>query len=391
MEAKTRILCVDDEPNVLEGLSLHLRRRYEIMTALSGAQGIEILERDGASTAVVMSDMRMPGMNGAVFLSRARQVVPDAVRVLLTGQADIDSAIAAVNDGQIFRFLTKPCPPAALLAAVDAAAEQHRLITAERVLLEQTLHGSISTLTETLALVSPTAFGRATRVKRHVTEFLEHLRVLDRWHIEVAAMLSQIPMVTLPPETVEKVYTGQTLNGPESIMVNRLPSIAETLFTPIPRIESVVEILRYHAKRYDGRGNPGDGISGEKIPFGARVLKLVFDFEVLLGREMPTAVVFDTLRSRMGFYDPTLLEALEEMFRRAAFTEEIVEVSLRDVRVGMRVAEEIKTVQGMVFISRGHEITPGILQRLENFATGIGIEEPLRMIVRHPKLAGPRS
>ncbi|MBI6546352.1 MAG: response regulator, partial [Cyanobacteria bacterium NC_groundwater_1444_Ag_S-0.65um_54_12] len=142
---RLKILCVDDETQILAGLAWHLRRQYEMIAALNAPAGLEALERDG-SIAIVLSDMRMPGMDGAAFLSRVRQVAPDAARILLTGHADLEVAINAVNEGQIFRFLTKPCPPPVLLAAVNAAAEQYRLITAERVLLGQTLGGSIKAL-----------------------------------------------------------------------------------------------------------------------------------------------------------------------------------------------------------------------------------------------------
>src|SRR5262245_17980905 len=111
MSDKPRILCVDDEPNVLEGLALHLRRKYEMSTAANGPDALALLEREGPPE-VIISDMRMPGMDGATFLSKARQLYPDTVRMLLTGQSDMASAIKAVNDGQIFRFLTKPCGPA---------------------------------------------------------------------------------------------------------------------------------------------------------------------------------------------------------------------------------------------------------------------------------------
>src|SRR6266545_290994 len=119
---RPRILCVDDEPNVLEGLSLHLRRRHEVWTATSGADALALLARDGPPE-VIISDMRMPGMDGAVFLSKARQLYPETVRLLLTGQTDLMSAVSAVNQGQIFRFLTKPCAPADMLAAVASAVE----------------------------------------------------------------------------------------------------------------------------------------------------------------------------------------------------------------------------------------------------------------------------
>jgi len=135
---RLRILCVDDEKNVLEGLARTLRNLYEIDSATSGPEALEILKRSG-HFAIVISDLRMPAMTGVDFLALARHIAPDTVRVLLTGQGDLPSAISAVNDGNIFRFLTKPCPTDSLVKSLAACAEQYKLITAERVLLEQTL------------------------------------------------------------------------------------------------------------------------------------------------------------------------------------------------------------------------------------------------------------
>lgn len=134
-KSRAQILCVDDEPNVLEGLSMHLKRSYEVFCATSGAAALDIL-RDKTHIAVVISDMRMPGMDGAAFLAKARVVAPLAVRILLTGQTELEAAVAAVNEGQIFRFLTKPCPPPVLLRAVEASVDQHKLLSNERALLE---------------------------------------------------------------------------------------------------------------------------------------------------------------------------------------------------------------------------------------------------------------
>ena len=105
-----RLLCVDDEPMVLEGLTLHLRRAFKLFTAPGGAAGLELIKKEGPF-AVVMSDMRMPGMNGAEFLSKVREGWPDTVRILLTGQADLDSAISAVNEGQILSVSHQAVPP----------------------------------------------------------------------------------------------------------------------------------------------------------------------------------------------------------------------------------------------------------------------------------------
>ncbi len=141
-------------------------------------------------------------------MREARTLRPDTVRLLLTGHSDLEAAIAAVNHGQVFRFLTKPCAPPELIGAIDAAFAQYNMMHAEKVLLEQTLHGSIKTLTDVLALkhLARGAFGRAQRVKQTVSKMLDALAITDRWQVELAAMVSQLGYVSLPPEILEKSF-----------------------------------------------------------------------------------------------------------------------------------------------------------------------------------------
>ena len=163
----TRILCVDDEPNILLAMERQLRKQFEIHTEVGPVLGLQAIAEKGPFV-VVVSDLRMPVMDGIEFLTRVRAVSPNTVRVMLSGQADMDAAVAAVNQGNIFQFLTKPCPVDTLTRALNSAVEQHRLITAERELLEQTLRGSIAVLSEILSLVNPLAFGRAQRIRRYL-------------------------------------------------------------------------------------------------------------------------------------------------------------------------------------------------------------------------------
>jgi DNA-binding NtrC family response regulator len=195
---RPRILGVDDDPNVLEGLARTLRSHYIVETANEGTVAIEML-KTAEPFAVIMPDQRMPQMTATQFLAHARGVAPTSVRVLLTGQADMESAIDAVHEGNIFRFLTKPCSSDLLLAALDSCCQQYPLVTSEKVLLEQTLHGSIRALVDILSLANPLAFGRVTRVRKIVEELINHFQIRERWPIEVAAMLSQIGCVTVPP------------------------------------------------------------------------------------------------------------------------------------------------------------------------------------------------
>jgi len=329
--------------------------------------------------AVVISDMRMPEMDGAAFLSQVKERSPETVRLLLTGYTDIESAIAAVNHGQVFRFLTKPCNPQVLLTAVQAAAEQHRLITAERVLLEQTLHGSIKALTDILSLTNPLAFGRALRLKQYATELVAALGSPASWQIEVAAMLSQIACVTLPPSTYEKLYYGRPLNSAETEEIQHLPELTVQLIENIPRLEGVRAILRAQNCDFDGAGASVNSPKGEAIPLGARVLRIVADYDALESAGNEPDVVAGTLQARRGRYDPKLLEAFLRL-KTSGPARGLTEVPLTGIRPGMFLAQGVVSTSGVLLVARGQEVTVGLVQRLRNLPPGT-VREPITVFV----------
>jgi len=377
-KAKPRILCVDDEPKVLEGLALHLGRRFDVVSAGGGAQALEAVQAEG-TFAVVISDMRMPGMNGAQVLAKIRELRPDSVRMLLTGQADLESAILAVNDGQLFRFLTKPCPPPLLLAAVEAAVEQHRLITSERVLLEQTLHGSIKTLVDVLALTHPLPFGRAMRVKQLVSELAEKLGLQERWQVEVAAMLSQLGAVALPGETVEKVFLGQVLSRDEEAMVARMPVVTEQLLANIPRLELVRAILLGQSS------SKGLNESETEIVLsGVQLLQVASDFDTLIAGDSNAALALGKMRGRVNHYDARIIDALAELRIEKEPEFEVKELALSALRIGMVLAEDLRMTAGMLLVARGYEITGSFLAKIHNFRPGT-VTEPVSVLVRVAK------
>ena len=374
MVEQIHVLCVDDEPKVLEGLTLNLRRHYRVSTATNGLAGLAIIDGD-APPAVVVSDMRMPEMDGAAFLSQVKERSPDTVRLLLTGQADLDSAIAAVNHGQVFRFLTKPCNAQIFLTAVQAAAEQHRLITAEKEVLEKTLKGSIKALIEILSLTNPLAFGRAMRLKRHATELMAGVGVPLSWQIEVAVMLSQIGCVTLPAATNEKLYYGRPLDREEAEQTQRIPAVSLQLLGDIPRLEAVRAILQAQDHNFDGAGSPQRAAQGDSIPLGARILKLVMDYDTLDAGGVAPAVAIGTLQGRKGRYDPKLLDALARAKSQSA-SQRVFELGLASIRPGMLLIQDVMSTTGLLLVARGHEVTPGLLYRLRNLPPG-SVREPL--------------
>jgi response regulator RpfG family c-di-GMP phosphodiesterase len=373
-------LCVDDERAVLDGLALHLRRKYRLETAQSGAEGLAIL-RENPGVAVIVSDMRMPGMDGAAFLTRAREAAPDAVRMLLSGQSDIDSAIAAINQGGVFRFLTKPCPPPTLLGAIEAALEQHRLVTAERVLLEQTLHGSIKALTDILALANPMAFGRATRIKALVSELAVKLDVRNAWQVEVAAMLSQLGAMTLPPETAEKLHLGTALSPEEQKMAARAPAVAEQLVRNIPRLDAVADILAAQGRRRKGGEALAVDFRAADVEAAAQLLRAAGDFDILESQGSSVALAIDTMRGRSDRYEPRVVEALAELRAAQSAAVGIREVFLSTLCSGMVFVDDVKMQNGMLLVARGYEVTPGLLERVRNLAPGT-IKEPLRVLLK---------
>lgn len=370
-DARPRVLCVDDEAQVLEGLTDVLRRRFDVVTATGATEALRLLRHEGPF-AVVLSDMRMPGIDGAGFLGLARQVASETVRMVLTGEAALSSALAAVNKGQIFRFLVKPCPREDLLAAFDAAVEQHRLVSGQRILLEETLAGSLSVLTETLALTSPAAFGRAARAKQHVGELAAELGVRERWAVEVAAMLSQTAFVTLPDHVAGKVYHGQPLADDERAMVDRLPEVTDKLLGNIPRLETVRAILR----RQDGASAAG-GDEDATVAFGAEALRIALDFDVLETQGLGPELALDLMRGRSPAYDPLLLEAFARLRGAAWRSLTVTEVAASELAAGMVLIDDVRTENGTLLAGRGGTVTVAVLERVRNLARGV--REPLRV------------
>jgi CheY-like chemotaxis protein len=365
-DRKARVLCVDDEPLILEGLSLHLRRHYTVVTATSGADGLALLGHAAEPISVVVCDMRMPEMDGAAFLSRAREIAPGSVRILLTGQTDLNSAISAINEGQIFRFLTKPVAPPVLLATVAAAVEQHRLVTAEKVLLEETLQGSIQALADVLSLSNPALFGRALRLKLQVSELAMKLGIKDRWQVEVAAMVSQLGCVALPPDTLERVHLGQRLSEDEAAMVGRVPRLTEQMLARIPRLENVRAMLGGFGVRFASE-TISVQTADDPVLRGSMLLRVAADFDSLEQRGIDDALALHMMRTTKGVYDPEVLDALASVrgvTRRIADSQE---VPLDQVVAGMVIAEDVRTDKGSLLVARGYEVTAGFVERVRNY------------------------
>jgi response regulator RpfG family c-di-GMP phosphodiesterase len=371
-----RILFVDDDPNLLDALRRQLRREFSVETGVGAANGFMTLGKSGPFE-VIVSDFLMPGINGAEFLAMVNKAAPLITRVLLTGQASLEGAAATVNSGQVFRILIKPVEQETLVSTLHECVAQHRRLIAERELLEQTLTGSVKALTDILALASPAGFGRATRMRHLVTRILNKLNVQESWPIELAATMSQLGVITLPPVVLNKIDADEPLTPAEQAMIDAIPAVAENLLAPIPRMAPVVEAIRFSTRRFDGSGPPDEHAAGEQIPLGSRILRLVQAFDAMTARGMPTNEAQARLADRAGIeYDPTLLKVLtlilddDEAAVRAT--------RLADVTAGAVLGAPLRTRAGKLLLAAGGEITPSVITRLRNLeVTDDPVAEPL--------------
>ena len=364
------ILCVDDEPRIVDSLAVHLRRDYQVFAANGGNSALQMLKEKGAP-AVIVSDMRMPGMDGATLLKHVRQLYPETTRILLTGEPGRDAAIAAVNEGQIFRFLTKPCPPDQLRSAIEAGVVHHRLLIAEKVLLQETLIGCIKALVDILAITNPVAFGRATRVQRLATELAASLGKPSFWQLEAAAMLSQIGYISLPIELVEKLYYGKRLTAEERVLADGAPLVAQKLLSRIPRLEPVMEILAATQSKIE----LPDGV----VKLGAGILYLVLDYDAQIAQGHSPEVALSSVRAHSARFDSKLIENLESLVGLAAGTPEMKEVLVGRLTPGMVFMDDLYTQIGTLLVPKGFEVTETFLERSRNFGPAI-LQEKVRVL-----------
>ncbi|EFL52810.1 response regulator receiver protein [Solidesulfovibrio fructosivorans JJ]] len=383
---KPCILFVDDDQEILASYARAFRKQYTVETAAGPEIGLTLLE-EGLDVAVVVSDLRMPGMDGVEFLGRVRELCPDAVRVILTGFADISVAMAAVNKSKVFSFLTKPCPEEELEEALGAALRQHQLLASEKELLRGTVRGTIKLLTNLLEMVNPEAFGKSSRVKRLAVDLAVYLGMEEAWRLELAAMLSQIGCAAMPADTLRKAYRGDPLPGDKAYEFAMHPKIAADLVSNIPRLREVAEIIAYQEKRYDGGGLPPDGVSGEQIPYGARILKVALDFDTLEAmyrhkrREAEgVALAIERMRDRLGWYDPEILDALETLATLPdGFEPRLAEAE--ELAPGMLLDQDVLDLKGELTLGRGLELNAASIRRLADLAANLGRKPRWRVLV----------
>jgi len=378
-----KVLIVDDEMSILLALERKLFGLHAVFKADNGIEGLKTLVRKGPF-AVIITDYKMPQMNGLQLLEEAARAAPETVRVMLTGHADIDIAMEAINKGNIFRFLTKPCGDQELLQVVSDAVKQYQLVTAERELLQNTLTGSIRLLTDLFSAVQPDSFARAGNISRLAKRVAVRAGITKTWEIEMAAFLSQIGTITLPSELIDKKQSGIDLTEPEEALYNSHPQIGSKLLANIPRLEDIAKAIEFQFRGFDGSGPPTEELQGEKIPLLGRILKLVQDYNFHFEIQNIAMRSLKKLKHSSWLYDPKLLAALEAEILNIedGFQYVVRHASISELAPGMILADNLYDYQGAILIPRGTMLNEVLKTRLINYTQVGKIEEPLKVIIK---------
>ncbi len=356
-----KVLQVDDDRNLLDSFRRQFHKSLIYETATSGADGIQAV-RDGGPFAVVISDMMMPNMDGVEFLSQVRKISPNTVRIMLTGNANLEVAINAVNDGNIFRFLNKPVESDQLYQVILDGIQQYRLITTEKILLNKTLKGAVNLLSDILGLLNPDSFSQSTRIKRHIHTIVTSLALEDSWHYDLAAMLSQIGQVALPPSLVEKHASGKALTHEEQRLYSTHPSIGARLLKHIPRLELVaamVEQQQQNVPRIDFEGRLDNA---QKATLGGQILKVAIAFDQLLGGGLTESAAIAVMKENPEAYDPVLVEILAAGALRQKL--KVMTLPISQLEPGLILDQPVQTAAGLLLIAKGQVLSPAVLLRL---------------------------
>jgi len=376
---KEKILIVDDESDILETFKRTLRKQFNVDTAIGAQEGLKLVSSNGPY-AVIVSDLRMPIIDGIQFLSKVRSIAPDTVRIMLTGNADLQTAIDAVNKGNVFRFLTKPCEPALFITVLKSAIGQYNLVLAERDLLEKTLSRSVKTLVDILSMVNPVAFGRSRRLQRYTRHIAGQLKLSNIWQYELAALLSQLGCILIPSDIIIKFYAGQALTHHEKKLIESHPKAGSDLLINIPRLEPIARMIEKQNQPFRYFIPQTEFGELDNIRLGSQILKVAIEFDKMTSQGVSVQKAVEELVIRPEECNPNIAKILLNI--KIVSLKQIVKmVKIEELKKNMMIDENVYTKKGALLVSKGQEITSPLLKQLRYYQRNGFIEDKIHVIV----------
>lgn len=379
-----RILLVDDDYDIISAYKRNLRKDFIVKVATSGYEALQILKEEDEFAAIV-TDYKMQKMNGIELLENVWKINPDTIRIIITGHADLQTAIDSVNKGNIFRFLTKPIPSLEFINILKEAIEIFRLKKSEKELLNDTFKGVINVFIDLMQQVHPEAFNHIRRIRALGRDIADDLAYVSDWEYEISLLLSKIGFIMIPPDIVAKYFSSEKLDENDNKMLSPYPELGFTILNKIPRLENISKIIKYQNINYDGSNSGEDQISSENLPFASRVLKAVNDFDkynLLLNDNQESLF---KLQENSKHYDPKILASLSFVAINKKTQNPVVSIGFRELKIGMILIRDVKDIKGNLLLSKGTELTDMLLMRLYHASKVREIQEPLLVIEPYKK------
>jgi len=424
------LLFVDDEANILSSLKRLFRPLgYTILTATSGKEGLEILKQNEVD--LIISDMRMPEMDGAEFLKQAAQQWPDTVRILLTGYADMTSTITAINEGRIYKYISKPWEDNDITLSVKHALEQKKLEKERDRLLELTrkqnaelqdlnanLEDKVTARTEELRQTMQqlekshaslkNSYISSVKVFSNLIEMREGsipgfsrnvadsayllakklgLSSEEAQNVMVAGLLHGIGKIGLPDSIIRKPRS--TFDAAEKSKFYKHPILGEDALMALEPLHEAAKLIRSHLEQYDGRGYP-DQLKENDIPIGARILAVVNDYESLKNgtftkEQITSKQIRDFLSHNRGKrYDPTVVDMFFELLGDELNKKEnYLTVMSNGLEEGMVLAKDIISDEDILLLANGQFLTEALITRIQRYERSI--DEDIVIYIRKPR------
>ncbi|MFK8114750.1 MAG: response regulator [Rubripirellula sp.] len=363
-----QVLFVDDDPSLLNTMKRNLGFEYTVHIAEGAKSALEVCEKEG-DFSVVLVDMQMPRINGIETIGLLRTRMPQAVFCMLTGNQDVATAIQAVNDGRVFRYLLKPCENSELEAAIDAAQKQHNLITAEKQLLSGTFAGSIRLITDLIESQEQQTVDTG-RMAEALTDLAKRMSVKIGWEETVAARVFMLGIAMLDRESAHRFLTLEPSSVEHKAIFAKICNHSAALLSRLPRLGWIVAVLKAvpKAESFDS--------GADRTEIAAVLLRVVFYWNFLTNKglsvEVASSIILNVIPDLSDKF-VAQMECLHDNHDAQILTNVLVS----RLEAGMIPGSDISMPGVGIVVAKGRPLTTAMVENLQRDETMLTHKVPV--------------